>query len=80
MSDTGRKLFFKEKTIIMSKSSSSSSGIGFLGLLTVAFIVLKLLDIIDWSWFGVLAPLYVAPIFLILLFLVFSLITWIIKG
>jgi len=43
----------------MSESSSSSSGIGFAGLLTVAFIVLKLCDVIDWSWWWVLSPLWI---------------------
>lgn len=41
----------------MSKeSSSSSSGIGFAGALTIAFIVLKLTNVIDWSWWWVLSP------------------------
>jgi hypothetical protein len=43
----------------MSQSSSSSSGgIGFLGLLAIAFIVLKLTHTIEWSWWWVLAPLW----------------------
>lgn len=41
-------------------SSSSSSGIGFVGLLTVAFIVLKLTDYIDWSWWWVLSPIWIS--------------------
>lgn len=42
----------------MSESSSSSSGgIGFLGLLTILFIGLKLTGYIDWSWWWVLSPL-----------------------
>ena len=40
----------------MSDSTSASGGIGFFGLLTIVFIVLKLLDKIDWSWFWVLSP------------------------
>ena len=36
-------------------SSSSSGGIGFFGLLGVAFIVLKLTGFIDWSWWWVTA-------------------------
>jgi hypothetical protein len=45
----------------MSKtSSSSSSGIGFGGLLTIAFIVLKLLHVIDWKWIWVLSPLWIS--------------------
>ena len=41
----------------MSNSSSSSGGIGFGGLLTVAFVVLKLTKVIAWSWFWVLSPM-----------------------
>lgn len=41
----------------MSKNSSSSSGgIGFVGLLTIVFITLKLTKYIDWSWWWVLSP------------------------
>lgn len=32
--------------------------IGFLGLLCIVFIVLKLTDVIDWHWALVLLPLY----------------------
>lgn len=42
----------------MSKSSSSSGGIGFIGLLTILFIALKLTDHIDWSWLWVLSPIW----------------------
>ena len=38
----------------------ASSGIGFSGLLTIAFIVLKLCGIISWSWVWVLAPLWIS--------------------
>jgi hypothetical protein len=40
-------------------SSSSSGGIGFAGLLTIVFIVLKLLHKIGWSWVWVLSPLWI---------------------
>lgn len=43
----------------MSNSSSSSSGIGFLGLLQVAFITLKLTKIIGWSWWWIMAPTWI---------------------
>lgn len=39
------------------KTTASASGIGFCGLLTIVFIVLKLLGIVNWSWFWVLSPL-----------------------
>lgn len=49
-------------------SSYSSSGMGFFGLLTITFIVLKLTKIIDWSWFWVLFPLI--PVTIIILGLI----------
>lgn len=41
-----------------SNSSSASGGIGFCGLLAIAFIVLKLTHVIDWSWWWVTVPLW----------------------
>jgi hypothetical protein len=46
----------------MSNSSSSSSGIGFPGLLTVLFIGLKLTGHITWSWWWVLSPLWITAL------------------
>lgn len=40
-------------------NNSNSGGIGFVGLLTVLFIGLKLTDFIDWSWWWVLSPLWI---------------------
>lgn len=42
----------------MSEKSSSSGGIGVLGLLGVAFVVLKLTGVINWSWWWVTAPFW----------------------
>jgi len=42
----------------MSESKSSSSGTGLLGLLGVAFVVLKLCKVIDWSWWYVTLPFW----------------------
>ena len=33
-------------------------GVGFMGLLTILFIYLKLTDQIDWSWVWVVSPLW----------------------
>jgi hypothetical protein len=45
----------------MSESSSSSSGgIGFVGMLTVLFVGLKLTGYIDWSWWWVLSPIWIS--------------------
>jgi hypothetical protein len=53
-------------------TSSSSSGGGFCGLLTIVFMTLKLTGYIDWSWWWVLAPLWigfaVCIAFLVLIF------------
>lgn len=53
----------------MSNSSSSArgGGIGFIGLLTIAFIVLKLTHYIDWSWWWVLSPLIISGSLLVLI-------------
>jgi len=47
-------------------NNNSSNGIGFLGLLTVLFVGLKLTNFIDWSWWWILAPIW-APIIIFLL-------------
>jgi hypothetical protein len=49
------------------EKSSSSGGIGFTGLLTIAFIVLKLTGFIDWSWWWVLSPLWIGLVVVIAL-------------
>ncbi len=43
----------------MANNNSSGGGIGFLGVLTIVFIVLKLTKNIDWSWWWVLSPLWI---------------------
>jgi hypothetical protein len=50
----------------MSKNSSSS-GISFLGMLTILFIALKLTNYIDWSWWWVMSPLWL-PLVVLLIF------------
>jgi hypothetical protein len=49
----------------MSNKNNNGSGISFLSLLTVLFVGLKLTDNIDWSWWWVLAPLWM-PIIAVL--------------
>ncbi len=34
-------------------------GVGFTGLLTIVFIVLKLTGVISWSWWWVLSPAWI---------------------
>lgn len=42
----------------MSNTTTQRGGIGFCGMLTILFIGLKLGNIIDWSWWWVLAPMW----------------------
>ena len=51
-------------------NESSSSGVGFLGLLTILFIALKLCNVIDWSWWWVLSPLWI-PFALVIVLIMF---------
>lgn len=51
----------------------ASGGIGFCGLLTIAFIVLKLCGVINWSWIWVFAPLWIPAIPVILALLLITL-------
>jgi hypothetical protein len=43
-------------------SINPGSGIGFAGMLTLIFIVLKLCKIVAWSWMWVLSPLWIGAI------------------
>ena len=54
----------------MSEKNTSSGGIGFGGLLTIVFIVLKLVGVITWSWWWVLSPIWITAAIVMLLALV----------
>jgi hypothetical protein len=43
----------------MSDSNNSSGGVGLCSLLFITFLVLKLTDVIDWSWWWITAPLWI---------------------
>ena len=49
-----------------SSSGSSSGGVGFVGLLTILFIALKLTGYIPWSWWWVLSPLWLSALVILL--------------
>jgi len=51
-------------------SSNASSGIGFTGLLTITFIILKLTHVIEWSWLWVLSPTWISIALAILIILI----------
>lgn len=48
----------------------TNSGIGFCGLLTIVFIVLKLTKIINWSWLWVLAPIWIPIIITVIIVII----------
>jgi len=54
----------------MGEESSSGRGIGFVGLLTILFIGLKLTNHIGWSWWWVLSPLWIIALFAILILMI----------
>ena len=43
----------------------SGGGMGFTGALTIVFIIMKLLGHISWSWWWVLAPIWIPVVFLL---------------
>lgn len=53
--------------------------IGFLSILTLIFITLKLMNIITWSWWLVLLPLYGVALFMLIMsiisFIIYSVLT-----
>ena len=52
---------------------NSSGEIGFFGLLTIVFIILKLCKIINWSWLWVLAPIWLPIAIVIIISLIIKL-------
>lgn len=54
------------------KSSATSGGLGFAGLLTIAFIVLKLCHVINWKWIWVVSPIWISAGVAILILLLYT--------
>lgn len=61
---------FSNTTSNRTSSSSSGGGMGILSWLQVIFIVLKVLNLIDWSWFKIFIPTWIGlGLFVILIIL-----------
>lgn len=58
------------------EKNASSGGIGFAGVLTIVFIVLKLCGVIAWSWWWVLAPVWITVAIYIIALVVVMVIAW----
>ena len=57
-----------------SNRNSSSSGIGICGVLTIVFVVLKLVGVINWSWLWVLCPLWIDILLTIIVLVIIDII------
>jgi len=60
-------------------NNQNNGGIGFLGLLTIVFITLKLTGYIAWSWWWVLSPLWLGFVVVITIFLIIATIAGLFK-
>lgn len=49
-------------------NTTVSGGIGFSGLLTIVFIVLKLCGVINWSWIWVFSPMWISAALCVAIF------------
>ncbi len=54
----------------MIHESNTSTGIGLAGAVFLVFLILKLMDKIDWSWWWVTSPLWLLPAIVLVVFLV----------
>lgn len=62
----------------MSNSKVNSGGIGIGTLLFMVFLVLKLTNVIDWSWWWVTAPLWI-PFSIVVVFVIIMLVVYFCK-
>ena len=64
----------------MNNEKTTSGGIGFGSALLLTFIILKLVGVIDWSWWWVLSPIWIPVALLlavsILLFVVYRIVKY----
>ena len=60
-------------------SSAGSGGAGTATILQVVFIVLKLIHVIDWSWWWVFAPTWISLAFAVVVFIIYCIIKKIVK-
>ena len=64
----------------MNNEKTTSGGIGFGSALLLTFIILKLVGVIEWSWWWVLSPIWIPVVLLlavlILLFVVYRIVKY----
>lgn len=57
-------------------NSTSSGDLGLLGVLQLIFIVLKLTNLVDWTWPQVFIPTFVSLGLLLIIIIVIFIVTW----
>jgi len=54
---------------------SGKSGMGFMGIIVIVFIILRLTGVIAWSWWVIILPLFIIPLltlgFISVMFIIF---------
>lgn len=53
-------------------TTNAGGGIGLGAILFIVFLILKLTETIDWSWWWVTAPLWIPPLIVIGVVLIFG--------
>lgn len=59
--------------------NTSRGGLGFPAVLTIVFIVLKLVGVISWSWVWVLAPLWISLALVVIIAIVVGIVMAVIQ-
>ena len=49
-------------------NKAKQGGLGIVSVLTIVFIVLKLLGVIRWSWIRVLSPIWISAVIVVAVF------------
>ena len=49
-----------------------TGGIGLPAILTIVFVILKVVKVIDWSWVWVLSPIWISYLLYFVVFAIFS--------
>lgn len=61
----------------MEKMETVSGGIGFIDLLQIVFIVLKLVGVLTWKWVWVLSPIWIPLSLGIIILIIYAIVVFI---
>ena len=64
----------------MDKKKVRSGGMGIVSFLTILFIILKVANVIEWSWIWVFSPIWISAICAVLLVCIVLVVGRIAKG